>query len=304
MFRFVSRYAFACMLGVVTAAAALFPSAADALADRRFDIVTFCCPCSPDDHLCQTQFDHLNWVSTNGHFLSMGSDTHRPEVNANGNFLAVYINDLNTGYGSVTGATRADQIHNQIVANYTSNGVTPTWVVLNEISAGLWPGTQAYRSWVIAVCSRLKNTYSHTVIVCAPFDGPGQNDADWTSLSNSAYVGAECYLSGQEVNASGNSVSWCQTQYQNCKNAYTAHGVPSTKLYLVEHFGQTVTNTGWGRSGCSYAGWDNAINARSTAAHNVGFPGFVSFAWAKNAMLVSDTDLLHFEDTYRAKTLP
>jgi hypothetical protein len=294
---------FAAFFSIVVAAL-LIPNHASALADRRFDVVTFCCPCYPDDHLCQSQFDHLNWVSTNGHFLAMGSDAHRPEVNANGNFLSAYINDLNTGYGSVTGATRADQIRNQIVANYTSNGVTPSWVVLNEISAGLWPDTSAYRAWVIAVCNRLKNTYGHTVIVCSPFPNPGQNNADWTSLSNYAYIGVERYLSGQEVNANGNSVTWCQNLYQSSKDSYIARGVPSSKIYLVEHFGQTVSNTGWGRSGCSYGGWDNAINVRSTAAHNVGFAGFLSYAWAKNAMLTSDVDLLHFEDTYRAKTLP
>jgi hypothetical protein len=277
---------------------------ANAVFDKRFDIVTFCCPCSPDDHMCQTQFDHLNWVSTNGHMLVMGTDAHRSEVNANGNFLGAYINDLNTGYGSVTGATRADQIESSIVSNFTNTGVKTTWVVLNEISAGLWPDTAAYRAWVIAVANRLKNTYGHSVIVCAPFQNPGANDADWVSLSNYAYIGIECYLSGQEVNASGNSVSWCQGQYQASMNSYLNRGVSSAKLYLVEHFGQTVTNTGWGRSGVSYAGWDNAINTRSTAAHNVGFAGFISFAWAKNAMLASDTDLIHFEDTYRAKTLP
>ena len=81
-------------------------------------------------------------------------------------------------------------------------------------------------------------------------------------------------------------------------------GVATSQLYLVEHFGQTVTDTGWGRSGCSYAGWDNAINARSVAAHNVGFAGYVSYAWSKNAMLVSDTDLIHFEDTYQGNVVP
>ena len=279
-------------------------SDANAVFDKRFDIVTFCCPCQPDDHLCQPQFDHLNWVSTNGHMICMGTDTHRSEVNANGNFLGAYINDLNTGYGSITGTQRADQIQQSLVSNFTNTGVITKWVILNEISAGLWPDTQAYRTWVTDVVKTLKNTYNHEVIVCSPFANPGQNNTDWQAVSSYAYIGVECYLSGQEINAHSNSVSWCQTQYQNSKNSYLARGVPSSQIYLVEHFGQTVTDTGWGRSGCSYAGWDNAINARSTAAHNVGFAGFVTFAWSKNAMLVSDTDLLHFEDTYRAKILP
>lgn len=282
----------------------LMTSQAAAVFDKRFDIVTFCCPCQPDDHLCQSQFDHLNWTSTNGHMLMMGTDAHRTEVNNNGNFLGAYINDLNTGYGTVSGTVRADQIQQSILNNFTNTGVVTKWVIMNEISAGNWPNSQTYRTWVKDVCQTLKNTYNHEVIVCAPFQNPGANDADWQAVSTYAYIGVECYLSGQEVNASGNSVSWCQSQYQASKNSYLARGVPDAKIYLVEHFGQTATNTGWGRSGVSYAGWDNAINARSTAAHNVGFAGFVSYAWSKNAMLATDTDLLHFEDTYRAKTLP
>jgi hypothetical protein len=234
----------------------------------------------------------------------MGSDTHRPEIKANGNFLAAYYNTLNDSWTTMTGAQKADQIENYIVANFTSNGVKPTWVILNEISAGTWPGNQTYRTWVGDVCQRLKNTYSHSVIVCSPFGNPGANNADWQRVSSYAFIAVEKYLSGQEINANGNSVSWCQTQYQGSKDSYIARGVPASQIYLVEHFGQTIANTGWGRSGCSYAGWDNAINARSTAARNVDFAGFVSFAWAKNAMQVSDADLIHFEQTYTAKTLP
>jgi hypothetical protein len=275
-----------------------------ALAARRFEICTFQCPGTQDYHFCQSQFDHLNNVTTNGKFLAMGSDTHRPEINANGNFLAIYYNTLNDGWTTMTGAQKADAIHNWAVANFSSNGSPPQWIILNEISAGTWPSNASYRAWVIAVCSRLKNTYNHAVIVCSPFPNAANNGADWVSLSGNAYIAIEGYLSGALINSHANSVTWCQSQYQSYKDHYTNMGVPSAKIYLVEHFAQTTTGTNWGRGGCSYAGWDNAINARSQAAHNVGFAGFVSFAWGFNQMLVSDADLLHFEDTYRAKTLP
>ncbi len=285
------------------------PSIVFGVADRRFEVATFCCPCSPDDHFCQAQFDALNWKTNssrpNGHFLSMGSDAHRAEVNANGNFLCVYYNTMNDNWTTMTGAQKAADIENNyVIPLFTTSGVKPTWIFLNEISAGTWPVNQAYRTWVGDLCAALKNTYAHTVIVASPFDNPGANDADWQRVSSYAYIGIENYLSGQEINANGNSISWCQTQYQNSKNSYAARGVSTTKMYLVEHFGQTVSNTGWGRSGASYAGWDNAINARSTAAKNCAFAGFISYAWAKNAMLASDTDLIHFENTYTAKTLP
>jgi hypothetical protein len=284
-------------------------SQAHAAADRRFEVATFCCPCTPEDHLCQPQFDHLNWATNasrpNGHFLAMGSDARRPEIKANGNFLAAYYNDLNTGWTTMTGAQKADDIENNyILPKFTTTGVKPTWLIINEISAGTWPNNQTYRTWVGDCVARLKNTYNHEVIICSPFGNPAANNADWQRVSTYAYIGIEKYLSGQEINANGNSVSWCQNLYQGSKNSYINRGVPANKLYLVEHFGQTLANTGWGRSGCSYAGWDNAINARSTAARNVGFAGFVSYAWAKNAMLVSDADLIHFEDTHKAQILP
>lgn len=235
----------------------------------------------------------------------MGSDVHRSEVNGNGNFLSVYYNTLNSGYGSMTGAAKADDIENNyILPNFTVTGVRPSWVILNELSAGSWPSDANYRAWVRAVVTRLHGYYGHTVIVCSPFPNPGNNSADWQGLANECYIATETYLSGQDINASGNSVSWCQTQYQSSVNSYANVGVPLSKLYLVESFSQTTTGTGRGRSGVSYAGWDNAINARSTAAHNIGFAGFVSFAWEFNQMLVSDTDIIHFEDTYHNKALP
>ena len=40
----------------------------------------------------------------------------------------------------------------------------------------------------------------------------------------------------------------------------------------------------WGRSGVSYAGWDNAIKVRADAAKEVGFAGFIGYAWGKNGV--------------------
>ncbi|HTL30478.1 MAG TPA: hypothetical protein VL282_14705, partial [Tepidisphaeraceae bacterium] len=203
-----------------------------------------------------------------------------------------------------TGTQAADQIENYILTNFTNTGVKTTWVAINEISGSLWPSNSTYRAWLRTCMARLHGTYGHKIILFAPFANPANNAADWVPLSGNCYIAIEKYLSGAAVNASGNSVSWCQSQYQSSKNSYTALGIASGQLFLAEHFGQTVAGTNWGRSGVSYAGWDNAINARSTAAHNVGFAGFIGYAWSKNGMLVSEADMIHFEDTYRAKTLP
>ncbi len=282
---------------------------AHAVFNKRFDVATFCCPCTPGQHFCQAQFDTLNWRtnsnSKNGHMLLMGSDTHRAEINSNGNFMGAYYNDLNTGWTTMSGSAKADDIENNyIIPLFTVTGVKPTWILMNEISFGIWPNNQTYRTWVGDLCARLKNTYGHEVMLFSPFPNTISNDADWQRVSSYAYIVVEVYLSGQEINAQGNSISWCQTQYQNAKNSYVDRGVSTAKIYLGEDFAHTVTDTGWGRSGASYAGWDNALRARSTAAHNCAFSGFVSYGWGFNGMLVSDTDLIHFESTYNLQTLP
>ncbi len=275
------------------------------VADRRFDIATFnCTPEGSPDHFCEAQFDALNWTSANGHFLAMGTDNRRADVNGAGNFLAAYYNDLSGLYGTYDGIQAAQQIENYVLANFTNTGVKTKWVILNEISAGLWPSSSAYRAWLRTCIYHVKNTHNHEVILFSPFDSPGANGADWVPLSGNCYIAIECYLSGQEINATGNSQTWCENQYRASKNAYINLGVSASKLYLAEHFGQTLSGTGWGRSGVSYAGWDNAIRVRARAAHAVGFAGFVGYAWGKNAMGVSEADMVHFEETYRQEILP
>src|SRR5438105_1532398 len=95
--------------------------------DKRFDIFTFnCTPDGSDPHGCQVQMDHLNWVTTIGHMVMMGSDTHRAELNGNGNFLGAYYNNLSGLFGTYNGTEAADQIENYVIANFTSTGVKTT----------------------------------------------------------------------------------------------------------------------------------------------------------------------------------
>jgi hypothetical protein len=273
--------------------------------DRRFDVFTFdCTPDGSDPHGCQAQFNALNFVTTNGHVICMGSDAHRAELNGNGNFLAAYYNNLSGLYGTYSGTAAADQIENYVIANFTNTGVKTTWVVINEISFSLWPNNSDYRAWLRTCMARLHGTYGHSVILFSPFGAPVANGADWQPLSGNAYIGIERYLSGATVNSHANSVSWCQSQYQDALTHYENLGVSSTKLYLSEDYAQTTSGTTYGRGGCSYAGWDNAIKARASAIHNLHPAGYVSYAWIQNAMHVSEADMVHFEQTYASKTLP
>ena len=131
---------------------------ARATPDLKFDVVTFCCHCAPDNTLCQPQFDHLNVPTTNGHYLAMGSDAHRLELATNGNALAIYYNTFNEGYSTNSGAQQAARIDQYAVNGFTSTGPKPDWVVLNEISAGLWQNDAAYRLWTRDVVHALKST--------------------------------------------------------------------------------------------------------------------------------------------------
>jgi len=60
-----------------------------------------------------------------------------------------------------------------------------------------------YRTWLINCVTKLTDTYGYNVVMLAPFQNPGANDASWQALSAKAWVGIECYLSGTEVMNSG-----------------------------------------------------------------------------------------------------
>jgi hypothetical protein len=295
---------------MATLAFILSSALAQATPDLRFDVAWFCCPCYPDAHFCQTQLDHLNWPSPNGHYIAMSSDAHRADLAANGNLLAGYYNTLNDGWTTNSAAQQAAIINQYIVNGFTSTGARPDWLILNELSAGTWPGNATYRTWVRDVVHTLKYTYGYNVIVYAPFSNPGANDADWQGLAADGYVAVENYLSGAAIKAQNFSVSWCQSQYQSSITSYGNRGVPRSRLMLGEHFGQTTntladgTPVTWGRNSVSFADWDQAIAVRGVAARNVGFPGFLSYAWYSDTMLAPDADLLHFEDTYSSNSLP
>jgi hypothetical protein len=252
-------------------------------------------------------FNALNVVGASGpRMICMGSDAHRGELASAGNFLGVYYNTLNSpGYLKTTPDEKADAIEAYCTSLFTSSGNEPTYVVLNEISSGVWPNTPEYRTWLKGVVYKLNVVYGHEVILYSPFPTAAANAADWQYLAKYSHIAVEVYLSGAEMQSHGFSVSWAQGQYQSTITSYTQTvGVPRDRLILGEHFAQTVSGTGYGRDGVAYSDWDSAILARSQAAHSLNFPGYITYAWGKNGMQVSDADLIHFEQTYVAQTLP
>lgn len=274
--------------------------------DLRFDVVTLCCDCTNSgSQMCQSQFDHMNFPSANGHFIAMGGDGNRANLLNNGNVLAIYYNSFNADWSTNTTAAQEAAAIDQYAANlFTSSGPKPNWVILNEISSGVWPTNQAYRTWVTTVVQTLQNSYGYSVVLFSPFTNPANNNADWQAIATNAYIAVENYLSGQEILAQNFSIGWCQSVYRSSVTSYNACGVPSSRLILSEHFAQTVANAGFGRSGVSSNDWDHAINARSQAAANAGFAGFIGYAWDKDGMNVDTNEMTHYEDTYAANALP
>ena len=285
---------------MVAAAQTALPCAA--ALQNHFDVVTFCCDCPIENHLCQPQFDALNWRAKNGHYLAMGSDAHRNEIVAHGNQLAVYYNSFNDGK-KLTAVEKAAAIAKYAQTGFTHTGARPDWLILNEISAGRWPVDETYRKWVVDVVSILKNKDNFSVVLCAPFRRPGEHAADWRAVTANATIGIECYLSGQAIKEHGFSTNWCESQYRESKEKYLRLGIPTDRLFLVEDFANTENAAGvtWGRQGVSADDWDKAITVRSAASDKVGFAGFIGYGWSHDAMKASDEELIRFENTYRAQ---
>ena len=280
--------------------------AAPAIPPYRFDVVTLCCDCPIENHLCESQFDALNWQEANCHYLAMGSDAHRNQIAARGNQLAVYYDVFNAGFERMTAAEKATVIEDYAQSRFTHTGARPSWLILNEISAGRWPVDAAYRKWAVDVVSILRNKDNFSVVLCAPFARPGAHPEDWRAIGTNACIGIECYLSGKAIKDAAFSTNWCEEQYRTSKDKYMRLGVPADRLFLVEDFANTedAADRTWGRQGVSAADWDRAIAVRAAASHKVGFAGFVGYGWSGDRMKAADKDLIYFENIYRAQVLP
>jgi hypothetical protein len=279
---------------------------------RRMDVVTFAGNADGSDRYDENMFAVHNTPNPGGYLFMMGSDTHRSELAAQGNTLGIYFNNLTVNIQETNPQVMINTIQAWCMNNYTSTGLVPTWISLNEISASLWPSDSVYRGWLKTVVHALHVQYGHEVIVFSPFANPGANGADWQAVTKDAYVGVENYLSGYEMETHGFSVSWAQSQYQTSINAYGNLGVPGSRLIETEDYSMTngpdsgYAVTGYGRDGVSYDNWDTTITNRIAALDNLSgsYFGFCGYAWSKNAMLDTEADQIHFIQTFRAQPLP
>src|SRR3954470_13893049 len=163
--------------------------------DIHFDYTSFDNANTPgaNPHFGQAQFNVLNYPSINGNFMMTSTDNHRPEMIANNNNLAEFYNnflaDYNTQYRGtgLNAIAEADAINAYTVKNSTKNGPRPTWLILNELSASVWPDTTQkgtdYRNWVIDAVTRLHDVYGFSLITYSPFANPGNNASYWQALA-------------------------------------------------------------------------------------------------------------------------
>ncbi len=303
----------------VVAVTLALPLAAMAI-DLHYDYTSFDNANSPgaDPHFGQAQFNVLNYPSIHGNYMMTSTDTHRPEMVNTGNDLSEFYNnflaDYNTQYraGALNAAAEADAINQYTIQHSTSNGPRPSWVVLNEISASLWPqnpgvpSQSVYRQWVLDSVTRLHDVYGYNVVTYSPFATVGTgNAASWQALAAKSYIGIENYLSGQEVMNSGGNyaarVAWAQAQYQQSMATYNAVGVSQSRLFVSENFGNTIAGTGWGRAGISASDWDSVIQIRQDAIHNIGFAGFLGYSWGGNQMGITEDEQIQHEYYYRSR---
>jgi hypothetical protein len=279
----------------------------------RFDVVWFG---QQKAKLDPDVFERLNRRDPDGrgHYLVMPTARHRQEIERAGNKLAFYYKALNTDearqpkFPRVPAATIADEI----AAVHGREGFRTQWVFINEISAMRWPAKADYRQWVIDIAARLHSQHGLRPAFFSPFAALRPNrpaGPDWKRLSEHASIVIEGYLSGPMILGhlrQGGAVAACRVRYREMKDSYLQYRVPARKLLLAEHFGHTQfgERRTWGRCGVRLEDWVAALEARSAGARDVGFGGYVSFAWMYNQMRSPRADLLRCCDVYDAARLP
>ncbi len=295
---------------IALAAAALLASPLLRAADLRFDVST-----SNNAIL----LPNLSFPSANGHSDLLGGSTYQSTLAAKGNTLGIYYNNFNSGGPFTTYPNphdMAEAIQTYVNQYWTTPGSQSGWIALNEVSSSDWQNNPVnsagydYHSWCIDVVALLKNGDSsdpshivpaHTgVILWAPFGTPSSaNRSSWQAIAQYAYIADERYIDGATVQSEGYSVPAVQNFYQQSFNAWVNNaGVPANRLILSEEYTNSSAGNGYGANGLSGEAWQAAIECRNLAAYNVGFAGYVGYAWSKNAQGSSSDTLISYENAY------
>jgi hypothetical protein len=278
----------------------------------RFDVVWFG---QRDAKLDPEVFDRLNARDPDerGHYIVMPTTDRKLDIERAGNRLVHYHKSLNTDESRrpTFPNLSAEEMAGAIAERHVSAGFSTRWIFVNEISATRWPASPGYRRWVIDVARRLEG-HGFDVAIFSPFATLHPNrpaGPDWKTLSDHAWIVIEGYLSGQKIREQmrhGDALAWCRHRYLEMRTSYERYGVPRRKLFIAEHFGHTQhgPRRNWGRCGIPEGDWVAAIEARSKAARDARFAGYVSFAWMYNQMQAPRPHLVRCCSTYADARLP
>jgi len=306
-------------------------------ADRelRFDVVWM--TQQPQLSFGDEQLAGLNEVAAPGHYLVMPTAQRLETVQQNGNEICPYVNDFNGEQGYVAAGDHtagvffgrtAEQRAAEIVEWYEQHwwvapggagkpvprtGPPPqgSWIFLNELSRGAWTTYPDYPAWVTAIVAALGQAGFRPVLFSPFTDAVHHPNAEaWAGLAQQAFIAVESYLAGSAIaqQPPDTRVGWCATRYRAMLATYANVGVGADRIFLGEHFGQTLAGVARGRGGVSPEDWTSAINARSMAARQLKaeglFAGYATYAWGYNQMNETLENLLAFQSAYTASRLP
>lgn len=249
----------------------------------RFDVVTFNGLCSSGLPLEKNgrakcfACDEFNIFNQGPpHFITMPGDVHAPQVWAQGNALAAYVNSLTDLWGGKAGKlTQQERARKgpttpgelmQSLSHLYACGV-PAYIILNEISRSVWVKNpkkcpaggpcMTYRQYVVHMAHNLRVFFGKHVIVASPFWYPinqGKHPAlkaNWAALGRNAYIAIEANeLDGPNVynhkdsyGDDGDPVTYCKVRYKMMLSAYHDFGIPYRKLMIVQNFSNTCNAT-------------------------------------------------------------
>ena len=312
------------LMRLLSAVAHVLSAQAASAMDMRFDVATDNNNGLDTVWFGSSQLVNLNFPSVNGHNIEPGNSAHSSALTAAGNTMGMYYDPFYTLYSSTETTAAAVSTIQSWANSQFGSGNTNRWLVLNEVDTSTWTGSSgaAYRTWLVGTMKGLHDAGYGNIILYAQSrtDSPTAianttYASTWQSIAQYAHIGSETYINGQVVKAANYSVSTLQGMYQASYNAWTSTangaGLAASSVFLGEHFSvnnyDPSGNTYWGADGLSGTEWQQAIEARDVAIHNIPFGGFIGYAWDKNAQAtgVAATDLasqISYERAY-ASTL-
>jgi hypothetical protein len=285
--------------------------------DYRFDVAQ---AATSADNTSWFQLSHLpalSFPSVHGHDIEQTTlnSTYQSTITNSGNSLGIYYNDFHLRFPNDSAATAVSTINTFCTGRFGSTA-NQRWLVLNEIDAATWNGTDgnSYRTWMVDTLKGLHDAGYSKIILWSPrYLASKTYQSTFQNIAQYAYLGLETYQDGLTIKNNNFSLSKTQAYYQQYYDSWTSvtngAGLDKSKIFAGEHFSVNLYDPThyWGANGISGTDWQKAIEIRNIAIHNIPFGGFIGYLWQRDDQATGDdaTDLaaqLSYERAY-ASTL-